>query len=44
MLVDRTGGQVDFGVPFFACISLDVVSWTPEECPLCKQGIELKIT
>jgi len=44
MLVDRTGGKVDFGVPFFACISLDVVSWTPEECPLCKQGIALKVT
>lgn len=44
MLVDRTGGKVDFGVPFFACISLDVVSWTPEECPLCKQGIDLKVT
>jgi orotate phosphoribosyltransferase len=44
VLVDRTGGKVDFGVPFFACISLDVVSWTPEECPLCRQGVELKIT
>ena len=44
VLVDRTGGKVDFGVPFFACISIDVVSWSPEECPLCKQGIELKIT
>ena len=44
MLVDRTGGKVDFGVPFFACISIDVVSWTPEECPLCKQGVALKIT
>ena len=44
MLVDRTGGSVDFGVPFFACISVNVVSWTPDECPLCKQGVELKIT
>ena len=44
MLVDRTNGKVDFGVPFFACISLEVVSWAPEECPLCKEGVELKIT
>ena len=44
MLVDRTGGKVDFGVPFFACIPIEVVSWTPEECPLCKQGVELKVT
>ena len=43
-LVDRTGGKVDFGVPFFACISLTIESWTPEECALCKQGVELKIT
>jgi len=44
MLVDRTGGKVDFGVPFFACISLTIASWQPADCPLCKQGIELKIT
>ena len=44
MLVDRTNGRVDFGVPFFACISLEIVSWAPEECPLCKKGADLKIT
>ncbi|MCC7364241.1 MAG: orotate phosphoribosyltransferase [Dehalococcoidia bacterium] len=44
MLVDRTGGKVDFGVPFFACFSLDIASWAPEECALCKQGIALTIT
>jgi orotate phosphoribosyltransferase len=44
MLVDRTGGTVDFGVPFFACISLSIESWAPEDCKLCKQGVELKIT
>jgi orotate phosphoribosyltransferase len=44
MLVDRTNGGVDFGVPFYACISLSIESWAPEDCQLCKQGIELKIT
>lgn len=44
MLVDRAGGHVDFGVPFFACLTLDVVSWTPEECPLCERGEPLKVT
>jgi orotate phosphoribosyltransferase len=44
VLVDRTAGQVDFGVPFFACIPLTVESWTPEECHLCKDGVPLKIT
>jgi orotate phosphoribosyltransferase len=44
VLVDRTAGKIDFGVPFFACIPITVESWTPEECELCKQGVELKIT
>jgi orotate phosphoribosyltransferase len=44
MLVDRTGGKVDFGVPFYACVTLDITSWAPAECPLCKQGVALTIT
>jgi orotate phosphoribosyltransferase, Thermus family len=37
-IVDRTGGKIDFGVPFRAVISVDVESWEPDECPLCKAG------
>jgi orotate phosphoribosyltransferase len=37
-IVDRTGGKIDFGVPFKAVISVDVESWGPENCPLCKAG------
>ncbi len=37
-IVDRTGGKMDFGVPFKSVISLDVTSYLPEECPLCKEG------
>lgn len=37
-IVDRSAGKVDFGVPFQAVISVDVESFTPEECPLCKEG------
>ncbi|MEO8538638.1 MAG: orotate phosphoribosyltransferase [bacterium] len=44
VLVDRTAGKVDFGVPFYACIPITVESWTPEECQLCKDGVPLKIT
>jgi orotate phosphoribosyltransferase len=40
-LIDRTNGAVDFGVPFFACHSMSVESYAPDECPLCKQGLEL---
>ncbi len=44
VLVDRSGGQVDFGVPFFACLTLDMASWAPAECRLCKEGAPLVIT
>lgn len=37
-LVDRSAGQVDFGVPFHAVYPVEVVSWEPENCPLCKEG------
>ena len=40
-LIDRTNGGVDFGVPLYACHSMSVVSYAPDECPLCKQGLEL---
>lgn len=39
-IVDRTGGKIDFGVPFHAVISLDVESWEADDCPLCKAGAE----
>ncbi|MDD2421379.1 MAG: orotate phosphoribosyltransferase [Heliobacteriaceae bacterium] len=40
-LVDRSNGQVDFGAPFVAALRLPVVSWEPEACPLCRQGVAL---
>ncbi|GAB4326233.1 MAG: orotate phosphoribosyltransferase [Dehalococcoidia bacterium] len=44
VMVDRSGGSTDFGVPFFACLSLSIASWSPEECPLCREGAELVVT
>ncbi|MDR1891947.1 MAG: orotate phosphoribosyltransferase [Oscillospiraceae bacterium] len=38
-VVDRTGGKIDFGVPFKAVLSMDVTSWEAEVCPLCKAGM-----
>lgn len=38
-IVDRTGGKIDFGVPFKAVYSAEVTSWEPAECPLCKDGL-----
>lgn len=37
-IVDRTGGKIDFGVKFESVLSLDIMSYSPEECPLCKEG------
>ncbi len=39
-IVDRTGGKIDFGVPFKAVYSAEVTSWEAEECPLCKAGTQ----
>jgi len=41
-LVDRSGGKVNFGVPFTTLWRLEVPVYEPEKCPLCKEGkIEL---
>jgi len=40
-IVDRSNGKVNFGFTQFSTVKLDAVSFSPEECPLCKQGIEL---
>lgn len=41
VLGDRTGGRLDVPVPFFACLTVDFVSYAPAECPLCAAGIAL---
>jgi len=38
-LVDRSGGRVDLGVPTHCLLELEIKSYLPEECPLCRQGI-----
>ena len=38
-IVDRSNNKVNFGVPQFSTLQLEVVSYAPEECPLCKQNI-----
>ncbi len=44
VLVDRTNGKTDFGVPFFACLTLEVASWDPADCDLCRRGVPLVVT
>jgi len=38
-IVNRSTGDV--GYPVFDAISLDIESWEPENCPLCKQCIPM---
>jgi orotate phosphoribosyltransferase len=44
VIIDRSAGKVDFGVPFFGCLTLDLPTYTPDECPLCAGGVPLTIT
>ncbi len=37
-LIDRSGGAVDLGVPRHALATLEVPSYKPEDCPMCKEG------
>lgn len=38
-IVDRSNNKVQFNVPQFSTLQLEVVSYNSEECPLCKQNI-----
>jgi len=37
-LVDRSGGKVNFGVPFVTLWRLEVPVFEPDSCPICKEG------
>lgn len=37
-VVDRSGGKVDFGVPYHALFRMEVKTFDPDDCPLCKAG------
>ncbi len=41
VVVDRSGGTVDFGVPMQSLGKLEVETFDPTTCPLCKQGLPL---
>jgi len=44
VLIDRTAGKAHFDAPFFACLTLDLESYEPADCPLCADNIPLTIT
>jgi orotate phosphoribosyltransferase len=39
MIVDRSNKKVNFGVPQFSTLELDVISYSHDECPSCKENI-----
>ncbi|MBE3069815.1 MAG: orotate phosphoribosyltransferase, partial [Planctomycetes bacterium] len=41
-LVDRTSGcDAGFGMPLTSLVKIDVPAYTPEDCPLCRDGLPL---
>ncbi|MFC1485262.1 orotate phosphoribosyltransferase [bacterium] len=41
-IVDRSGGQVDFGMPKISLLTLDIKNYEPNDCPLCKEGLPVE--
>lgn len=37
-IIDRSGGHVELGVPRAALATLKVITYPPEQCPLCQPG------
>lgn len=37
-IVDRTGGSNPFGEPFYSLLKIDIKTYRPEDCPLCREG------
>jgi orotate phosphoribosyltransferase len=41
LLVDRSGGKADFGVRTEALLTLEVPTYQPDACPLCRDGVPI---
>jgi orotate phosphoribosyltransferase len=41
VLVDRSGGRVDLGVPLVPLLQVDIATFAPDDCPLCRDNIPL---
>ena len=41
VMVDRSLESVDFGIPFKSLLKLDLQTFDPAECPLCKKGVPI---
>jgi orotate phosphoribosyltransferase len=41
-IVDRSGGKINFPVLGFSLLKMNVITYQPEECPLCKKGAPIE--
>lgn len=41
VIVDRSGGEAKFGLPLLSLIKLELATYQPDSCPLCKAKIPL---
>jgi orotate phosphoribosyltransferase len=41
VIVDRSTNPISAGFPIHALGSIEIESWVPEECPLCRAGLPL---
>jgi orotate phosphoribosyltransferase len=41
VLVDRSEQKIDFGVPLFSCHRATIITYPPENCPLCAEQVPL---
>lgn len=42
VMVDRSGGSVDFGVPTECLAKLQLATYDPQECPLCRAKVPVE--
>lgn len=41
LIVDRTNGRLQLGVPYRALLSVEATSWDKDDCPLCGKSVPL---
>ncbi len=37
-VVDRSGGNIDFTIPYFSLFQMEVMNHQPDDCPMCRAG------
>lgn len=41
VLVNRSGGKAQFDAPLVSLLNIEPVTWSPHDCPLCREGVPL---